>query len=265
MIDDLRRHGWRQGAILPAASHAAIQIDLSLNDSDCCIVASQSCDILCEDFTAEPYVDLVIARPISGSANGNYTFAKNARRLHLDVTVKGDVGVYEALASDRRTIRRQLLATHGPDIGRRLSPEAVEHVIQWLVSRYRRKAFPDEFNARTHEVFDRKVKPRLQRLAQVTALYVALNSWEELQSGMDYKLSLLATMLRSQYADPALRAAVEKGMGEIANFFRVCPGIDVDDFAVRSEADVTLDEVRHLARWHLDYITLRDTRHTSPP
>lgn len=263
MFEDIKRHGWRQGDIVPSAARSAVrsEIDVELSDDDCCIIASQSCDVLCPDFAVEPAVELVIARPIAGEANGNYTFSKNARRLHIPVMVNNEARIYEARASERRAVSRHLLARYAPDVHRRLSAETTEQVVQWLVSRYRRKAFPDEFNARTATA-DRKIRPHLKRLTQITALYVALTSWDELPAGDDYKMALLGTMLRDQYADPVLRAAAEKGIGEIASLLDACDGITVDDFAVRSEAAVTLDEVRILGRWHLDHISLRDsTKH----
>jgi hypothetical protein len=266
MIDDIKRHEWRQGDILPADARQAIQshIDVELFHNDCCIIASQSCDVLCADFAAEPAVELVIARPVAGAADGNYTFAKNARRLHLEVLIDTEPRIYEALANERRSFPRHHLATYAPDTRRRLSADTTEQIVQWLVSRYRRKAFPDAFNARTAVVFDRKIKPRLKRLTQVTALYVALSRWDELPPGVDYKMVLLGTMLRSQYTDPALRAAAETGIGEIAASLATCVGIDVEDFAVRSEADVTLDEARQLSRWHLDYVSLGDSAKHAP-
>lgn len=263
MVDEIRANGWRQGAILLSASHPALSSYTreSIADTDCCVVISQSCDVLCPNFDTEPTVEFLLTRAIGSEANGNFTHAKNARRLQFEIDVDGELVVYEAQARHRFTVPRSILASHRADANRRLTSESLSDAIQWIVARYSRHALPDNFNVRTSRVVDRKVKPILAGLKRLKALYIALQDWEELGPEKPYEVSLLGTMKAEDFGQPVERTAVEEGLTKIATALASCRGIEVLDAAVRSEADVTLDDVRYLVRWNFDYISLRDSNH----
>jgi hypothetical protein len=47
-------------------------------------------------------------------------------------------------------------------------------------------------------------------------------------------------------------------VSEIRKLLSQCPGIIIEDADVVSEAEITLQEVRHLIRWDFDYLSPED-------
>jgi len=268
MVGAIRANGWRQGAVFSADAHESLRpyADCDLRADDCCIAISQSCDLLCDDMDSEPIVEVVLARKLNGELDGNYTHAKNARRLHIEIDTNDSRDAYELEVRHRFSIPRSMLCQHSPDLSRRLDSASLTTIVHWIVGRYQRQAFPDAFNERTAKAIDRKIKPILRKLPRLTALYVALKSWDELPANETYIIELVGTVRREDFADPTIRRQIEQGLAKIAQSLNDCDGIEVEDSEVRSEAKITLDEVRLLARWHFDHISLRDAEaHEMPP
>jgi hypothetical protein len=231
----------------------------ALTEDDCCVVISQSCDVVHRDFAIEPAVELVLARSLRSPANGTYTYAKNARRLHFFVEQGRQEIPHEALARERFSVPRELLGEHPPDSTRRLGKTELRALLNWIWSRYGRQAFPDKFNDRITQVVERKIKPILKKLPRLKTLYVSLSSWEELPADTDYKVFLIGTMQVEDFETVETRTAAEKGILQIASSLRSCAGVQVSEAQVLSEADITLDYVRTLERWNFDHISLQDT------
>ncbi len=64
---------WRQGRLLPVASHAEVAQQLSLAplaEDDAVIVISQSCDLVHGDFTQEPFAEILIAHRLPEPPDG---------------------------------------------------------------------------------------------------------------------------------------------------------------------------------------------------
>lgn len=260
MTEAIRANGWRQGSIVAPSDHPAIQqyAPCSLAARDCCIVLSQSCDVVCRDLEAEPIVEIVLASRLNSPADGNYTHAKNARRLHFHIVVNGNLEGYEAHIRSRFSIPRSLLQTVRPDVERAVRPLELSEIISWILARYDRVAFPDEFNSRIAATVAKKIKPALEKLTRMKSIYVGLNTWDELPADQKYSMTVLGTLQAEDFEQPEIRQAMEQGLSVVAAALHNVPGIVVEDFTVLSEADVTLDLVRTLARWNFDYISLRD-------
>jgi hypothetical protein len=260
MVEQIRSNGWRQGSIFPRESHAALQqyCRADLAPTDCCIVVSQSCDLLCRDVEAEPNVEVVLARKLDSAPDGNYTHTKNARRLQFHIDIKGHPAAFDAQVRYRMVVPRSLLATCRPDGDHLLRDPDLNELITWILARYSRAAFPDEFNRRISSVVAKKVKPILKDLRELTAIFVALSSWDELGAGQTYTVSLLGTLEVEDFKDSNIRSRTEAGLAKIAAALGKAGGIKVDNSEVESEAVVTLDLVRTLARWNFDYISLAD-------
>lgn len=260
MTSAIRSHQWRQGSVLPRAMLPSVQeyAPRVLTEDDCCIVISQSCDVVHHDLDAEPKVELVLARSLRSPANGTFTHAKNARRLHFFVEQDRTAISYEALARERFLVPRQLLGHHPPDSTRRIAKTELRTLLSWIWSRYGRQAFPDNFNERIAHVVERKIKPILKALPKLKTLYVSLSSWEELPAGEDYKIFLVGTLQVEDFGDAQARNTAELGILKIAATLRSCTGIQVPDAQVLSEAEMTLDHVRKLERWNFDSISLQD-------
>src|SRR3954447_794189 len=142
MAEWSRQTPWRQGQLL---SDEALKALLGKEPPDAAIVISHDCD-LAQSPEHEPLVELIVGRIVE-KFDGNYTHAKNARRLHLPIGVDGAV-ILDLTATQKIPVPKEALAAFQPDSSLRPSSTASATLQQWLALRYRRAAFPDEFDRR---------------------------------------------------------------------------------------------------------------------
>jgi hypothetical protein len=136
---------WRQGHVLSSEATRALVGETRSADTRV-VVISHDCD-LAQDEAIEPSVEVLVGRQIP-SADGNYSYAKNARRLHLTLTGGGEHIVVDLVAGSKNSILKQDLAEHQPEAALLMTGAEREILQRWLAARYRRSAFPDEFNRR---------------------------------------------------------------------------------------------------------------------
>jgi len=141
---------WRQGHVLPDDGAKALGLLSDVADTEVAIVVSNDCD-LAQDPSVEPSVEVIIGRRI-GAADGNFSYAKNARRLHLTFSGGSQRLIAELIARFKISIKKEQLVEYEPVKTTKLT--VVEHTIlqRWLASRYRRAAFPDEFDKRQRKL-----------------------------------------------------------------------------------------------------------------
>lgn len=266
-VEAIRKHGWRQGSVLPKEAHEALSRvrGTPIGKEHCCIVLSQSCDVVHDDLKTEPTVELLAARRLSGNKkDGNYTFGKNARCLHFDVE-EGAVSIaHEAFARDRFSVSRALLGEFVRDQNRALSPETVSLLVRWVVARFSRTAFPDAFNDRL-SAQDKKLKKALAKLDKVESLYLALQTWDELPPDDPYRIALVGVLRAEDAENAEVRQRIEHALGELAACINRCAGLVVDDHQLCADSEMTLRDARYLARWYLDAISLKDPEHQIVP
>lgn len=268
MIEKIRGGGWRQGSVFPTTAHSALTAyaRCPIYATDCCIVLTQSCDIVFADFDLEPTVELVLARKLDSPTDGNFTHARSARRLHFHVETSGMELGYEAYIRDRFTAPRQLLADYAPDDKRGLSDSDYSDLIAWVVARYKRDAFPDAFNERIRATVEQKIKPALKKLPKIKALYLSLHTWDELPDKAVYQMQLVVTLNSEDFENISVRQPIEKGALQIATALNDCSGVVVEEATVLSEKDVSLDMLRYYGRWNFDYLSFKDpAKHVQPP
>jgi hypothetical protein len=155
-VEALRTHGWRQGSVLPATVTAAARTQNdgrwpsyipAISDDDWLIVVSHPCDVRNRGPQNEPAIEVVVARPFSAKkSDSRATFGKNSRTLHFEGLLAGARVKLVANAHERFTVDRFLLALAAPHVDRQIEPRALEVLIGWIAKRYRRQAFPDEFD-----------------------------------------------------------------------------------------------------------------------
>ena len=135
---------WRQGLVLPP--DAAVALGLSTNGEACVVVVSHDCDIT-QDPSVEADVEVVVGEWVA-RADGNLSYAKNARRLHLSLTGGEQSAIADLRSTGKRGIPKAQLDGLSPHPS--VFPKPLERTIlqRWLASRYRRSAFPDEFDQR---------------------------------------------------------------------------------------------------------------------
>lgn len=253
---------WRQGKFLSKAT--ATELGLSTSEPDCLVVvASHDCD-LTQPPESEPCVEVVVGKEITDAQfNGNFANGKNARKLHLPI-VSSEKPYIELEALKKASIPKVNLLGHTPsDV--HLSKSDKVTFQRWLASRYRRSAFPDEFEQRltTHKL-DRKIADAGKKLgSDIAAIYFDIANEE---AGPD-DIYLLDIVILYQTADDAgrARASAESLKDKIQNAFKAKlfneSGQDWQDIELRfvdvvSDEALTYRQSQLLKPWRLEYISL---------
>ncbi|MDC8758226.1 hypothetical protein OIK44_11565 [Janthinobacterium sp. hw3] len=109
------------------------------------VIASHDCD-LTQTPTIEPAIEVIVGR-IVDELNGNYCYSKNPRKLHIIFDGAPSI-IAEFEASKKIPIPKETLQETTPRQDLQLSPTSLNTLQFWLASRYRRSAFPEEFERR---------------------------------------------------------------------------------------------------------------------
>jgi hypothetical protein len=269
MVEWDRRTPWRQGHVLAAetvtALHLAPDADLP---STVVVVVSHDCD-LAQDPTIEPLVEVIVGRRVN-AADGNFTHGKNPRRFHLFAVEGGAAVCVELTATARQAVPKENLAEHKPSATVVIDATNRNTLQYWLAARYRRSAFPDEFD---NYLDKRGIARRLAKILEplgnhIVAVFFDVDEGEErAHAGADDPFTLSIDLLYSTDTDPtATEAAAVKAAEEITKVFRDrCfsaesqrwSAIELLQCTPISDQALTYAMSLRLKRWNADYISLR--------
>jgi hypothetical protein len=181
---------WRQGHVVP--DDALESLDLLSTDSlseMAAIVVSHDCD-LAQSPGVEPAVEIIVGHWVT-AVDGNFSFGKNARRLHLSFSGGSEVRAANLIASRKIPIEKTQLAGYTPVETVQLSALELTILQRWLAARYRRSAFPDEFDKRLEET---GLRDRLGKILKIfgtliSAIYFDVDQGDEvIRSGSERAL-----------------------------------------------------------------------------
>ena len=259
---------WRQGHLLDKDAIEALGLHHAVApDKTLVIIASHDCD-LAQAPEGEPAVEVVVGRLVTDK-DGNCTHAKNARKLHVEFAGAAFIGA-EFEATAKVSIDKRALNDFVPRPEAHLSPENHAIFQMWLASRYRRSAFPDEFERRLtlkefklHEKIAKAVKPHGELIAGV---FFDVDEGDEVtRDGPDDTYTLDITILH--LADPdfdAAEKAAETAAKAIEQAFRdklldptkTWQHIELRSCEPVSESVLTYQQFKQLKRWRLEHISL---------
>lgn len=264
-----RNTPWRQGKLLDSAAVAAClePCGVSISDETIVVVATHDCD-LAQDPNVEPYVEVFVGRLLERS-DGNCTHSKNARKLHIEFSGQTSFwGEFEATA--KYAVDKWELNKFLPREDSLLTTDNYAIFQMWLASRYRRSAFPDEFERRLvskefklHEKISKAVKPHGDFISGV--FFDVDGGEERTRAGPDDTYVLDIIILHA--ADPDFMAA-EKASNEAAQAIErafkdklfapknMWQHIELRFCDAISESVLTYQNFKRLKRWRLDYISL---------
>jgi hypothetical protein len=103
---------WRQGHVLPDDAAKAAGLLADVPGGAVAVVVSHDCD-LAQDPSVEPVAEVIVGRRIA-TADGNYTYAKNARRLHLTFNGGTELLTADIVASSKVLVAKDRLAEYEP-------------------------------------------------------------------------------------------------------------------------------------------------------
>ena len=232
---------------------------------------SHDCD-LAQSSANEPDVEVIVGRFVQAH-DGNYTHAKNPRKLHLQYSRGKDLVVVEMLANDKRLLPKEGkagLAGHLPAPDYRLGPTELVVLQLWLAARYRRAAFPDEFDRRFNDetgLRDQFVKILKPLGVHIPAVFFDVDEGMEVKrNGPDDTYTLSIYLLYSTQTDPepaerdALKAkeAIEAAFKEKCEVGEGKRGwIELRECAVLADTAMTYAQSIAFKKWQADYISLR--------
>jgi len=268
---------WRQGHLLGSDAVAALGLGHATEpEKTVVIVASHDCD-LAQAAEGEPNIEVVIGRLVTDK-DGNCTHAKNARKLHIEF---GDAVVFwaEFEATAKVSIDKLKLNDFGPCADAPLSAENHAIFQMWLASRYRRSAFPDEFERRLtskqfklHEKIAKAVKPHGELIAGV---FFDVDGGEEFaREGPDdtYILDIIILHAADPDFDAAEKAAIAAAEAiktafeeKLFNPSKTWQHIELGSCDAISESVLTYQQFKLLKRWRLDHISLAAAPQQSVP
>ncbi|MDW7643775.1 MAG: hypothetical protein SCI25_01895 [Desulfuromonadales bacterium] len=262
-----RNTAWRQGQLL--SDYAASAIGLlhpESPDDTLVIIATHPCD-LTQLPDKEPHVEVVVGRRID-QLDGNHTHAKSSRTIH--VKFEGDEPLLaEFVVTEKQYVTKAVLAKFEPETRFHLSPTSLNTFQIWLASRYRRSAFPDEFERRMKiSKLDSKISKIIKPLGEmITAVFFDVDEGREIsKSGPDdvYLLDIFMLYAVEPDVDAAETAAL-KAVAEIKQAFKgrlfdaatgTWKNIELRYVDAISEDALTYRDSQLLKKWRLDHISL---------
>ena len=271
---------WRQGHLLSADTVVAFGLNGDAPPEEvAAVVISHDCD-LAQSPDAEPHVEVVVGRFIH-QIDGNYTHGKNVRRLHIVFSEGEWSRIVELDASMRIPVQKVAanvgepsLIDHLPSSDVRIAPAERNILQRWLAARYRRSAFPDEFDRRLRDetgVAERLAKAFKNTGQEIAAVFFDVDGGEEkARQGPDDPFELRITLLYSTANDPETAAAeartAAKRVREIfetrcrPNTGEVRPWqwIELADVEIVADQALSYAQSLQLMKWQADHISLRE-------
>lgn len=259
---------WRQGHLLTAKTIEELGLAHAQYPHDTVVVVvSHDCD-LAQPPDKEPFVEVIIGRKVQ-KLEGNNTHAKSARTLHISFEGNDEELLVEFIAIEKNKISKDVLINYKPAINYRLSTPELATLQIWLASRYRRSAFPDNFERYLSESkLDEKITNTAKKYGDmITAIFFDVDEGCEEEKGPDdvYVLDIYllhATEPNYLAAEKAAMKAKEAIiMAFQAKFVDPQTGmwrhIELRGVEVISENTLSFQQSKFLKKWRLDYISLR--------
>jgi hypothetical protein len=268
-----RNTPWRQGNIVPyEVAEALGLLPNDAPDTAVFVVISHDCD-LAQPPGIEPHVEIIVGRKIE-AIDGNFAYGKTARRLHLTYSGGPNSLLVELLATEKKFAEKLPLSEYTPLTATRLTAIELRILQRWLAARYRRSAFPDEFDRRlvATGIHDRISKILKTSGDLIAAIYFDVDEGKDISrsdSGDVYTLSIY--LLFSTEIDPNAAEAIANNAKEaIKKAFQekcVTKGsgawhdIELVECEAISDQAMTVQQADLLKRWSADHLSLR----TDPP
>lgn len=258
---------WRQGMLL---SLEAIQSNNLLHkrnpDTTVAIVISHDCDIA-QSPDKEPFIEVIVGNRID-RLDGNKTHAKSPRTLHLQFSGPKQFFA-EFTITDKSSLPKKKLMRFRPIYDSILSQESLNTLQLWLASRYRRAAFPDEFNKRMrrHRLDERITKLLKKYSNKVSALFFDIDAGEMIErvtSDEPYLLNIYI-LYPTEIPDAAttageLQTTLETTFRE--TLFDKNSGswqdIELGHMGTISEEGLSYRQAKSMKQWRLEYLSLKE-------
>jgi len=239
---EIKEKGWKQGSCLLVEDSNSFGLSPGLY-----IVLSQDCDLINTSLEKEPYIELVFVNEIE-KTDGRCSGGKNPRKLHFCHQTKN----YECQIKDRLFVDRNLLRITTPLC--HLDNKTKNLLIDWVIKRYNRTAFPDNFNKRVTKKQKKEIDKLLQaHYSDIHDLYIQLSTFEELDDKRKYKINLF--ILVKDETDDKKISKIKDSLEEIIQILEECNICIENDYRVTRLSDISYGTVRSMYLWDFEYLS----------
>jgi hypothetical protein len=250
---------WRQGAVVPRALVPAGILPPEIGQEAKLVIISHDCDIVQPSLDAEPFVELLIAKPLPEEHKDGTLFrGRNSRKLQF--WAAGDVPrqLYEISAHDRFRISRRLLEHQQPDGSIRLDHRSIATLAAWFAKRYNRSSFPTAFNNRIPKKIWKKIKRALERDGDDVLIFMGLSSMDELPQDIPYQVSVRVVVPRDAIENDLREQSALAVVAALRTYLSQCEGVKILDIVLESESEFSLEDyLYNTIEWDtFDYLSV---------
>lgn len=275
---------WRQGSIVAGLSAFADALGIAIGDCTHAIVISHDCDLQND---GETHVEIIVGRIVE-SPDGNVQYAKNPRRLHLEVSRTCFDNAAVAPSAREKTKERlergwleleqnQKRSVPAANFKEIVSPETRNWSIndqskrelkQWLAARYARPEFPNAFEQHLRTAVGKKStveKEMLKVLARyansIYAVFFDLTPENEelpVNQAYDLGISIVYTAETGFTARPQCELAAQeltKIFHSTFGFEGNAQGIALANCKALADSEIRLDFIRRTAQWRVEHLS----------
>lgn len=262
-ISNLYNSLWRQGTVLDRNLVDPAILPSDLDPGAKMVVISHDCDIVHRSYEGEPYVEFFVARPVLKSDSLKRK-GKNPRRLQFLAVNAGIDQLYEINVHEKYRASRKILEGSTPDACCVLSTRETATIARWAGKRYSRPAFPSEFDRRLAAVGREKFEKAMQKYGtEVSGIFITFLSRNgELPEAEPYSIIVRVVAPRAACEDDEREQVLLKFVSELRILFENCPGINVTELGLESEAAFTLEDWSHSTVWDYEFVSDTESDHT---
>ena len=256
----MEESGWLQGCIVKPEDVAHL-LDLAgkselFADDVLLIVASGSCDVA---NSSDLVIEFSIARYVDKDPSfGNFCFNKNPRKLNCTLeSLQGNKYVtlvaFEKICIIKDDIPEGIL----PDLETQFTQEELNFYIDWLASRYKRPAFPTEFDRRIDAAWkkDKRKKAVSKVSNNLIGIYAKVYPDKEIADGENYFVDLLALVV------PNLEDEDLKAINSITDKYKealIEAKMNVGETKTVTEFQVSVGTLKQYKRFNLDELSYKN-------
>ncbi|MHA3112914.1 hypothetical protein [Acinetobacter sp. ANC 4193] len=256
----MEESGWLQGHIVKHEDVANLlelagKSDLLDNDNNVLlIVASGSCDVANK---GDLIIEFSVARYIEHDGNfGNYCFNKNPRRLNCTLESIASGNLYISLQAYEKisVIKDKIPEGISPNLEIQFTKSELGFYVDWLASRYKRPAFPTEFDRRIDAAWkkEKRRKAAIKVSDKLIGIYAKVYPDKEIIETDNYSVDLLAlvTDLDSDQTE------VEKLVDQYKKALQDAK-MDVGEVKITTEFKVSVGTLKQYKRFNLDELSYK--------